>query len=419
MKEKRQNIRTALTIITFTVLLAYFVNHTYVIKNFFKGTISLIIPFLIGCAIAFILNIPMSGIEKKLFTNEKSKLYRFKRAISLVITYVITVAFIAAIILVIAPELGRTVSKLQEQFPTFVNNVKEWATKYTKKYPELDKEIRNFNPDIKKISGMLFDNGGTIISTTISLFSSIIGTLVNILVGFVFSVYILSQKERLGRQAKMIIYALFKESTADEMLVFGKIAHTTFAKFMTCQFREGFILGTMFAVTMTIIKLPYALTIGIVIGFTALIPIFGAFLGLFIGIFLILVDMPSKVVMFIITFFVLQNIENYLIYPKLVGGDIGLPPIWVLLAVLVGGDLMGVIGMFVFIPFISVIYAYVKSIINRRLTAKSIDVNDKQAPDEVVPLMESRRRSFSRKSRRAAEGLSNVPVVSTEETDEE
>lgn len=410
MKEKKQNIRTILTIIVFTLLMAYFINHASVLTGCFKRIISLILPFLIGCAIAFVLNIPMSSIERGLFKDENSKLYKYKRAISLIITCIIVVCFFAIIILVVAPEIGRTISKIQEKFPVFVENVKEWAGRYTEKYPEINKEIQNINPDFEKLSSLFIDNGGTIVSTAVNVFSSIIGTIVNIFVDFVFAVYILSQKERLGRQTKMVIYALFKESTADEMLVFGKIAHTTFSKFMTCQFREGFILGSMFIVVMPIIKLPYALTIGIVIAITALIPVFGAFIGLFIGILLILVDTPSKVIWFIITFFVLQNIENYLIYPRLVGGGIGLPPIWVLLAVLVGGDLMGVVGMFVFIPFVSVIYAYVKSIIIRRLKHKAIEVDEKNAPDDVVPLMEKRRRSLRHRKRRNEE-LSDIPVV--------
>lgn len=400
MKEKKQNIRLVLTIITFTLLLAYFINHAYVITGFVKKVIALILPFLIGCAIAFIINIPMSGIEKGLFKSEDGKFYKYKRMISLAITLVLVFAFIVLVLFVVAPEIGDTITKLQDKFPGFVNDGKAWFNKYLDKYPELNKEIQNFNPDISKLTGIFIDNGETILTTTVGVFSSIINALINMLIGIVFAIYILSQKEKLGKQAKMIIYALFKESTADEMLVFGKIAHTTFAKFMTCQFREGFILGAMFMVTMYLIRLPYALTIGVVIAITALIPVFGAFIGLFIGAFLILVDTPSKVIVFVIMFFVLQNIENYLIYPKLVGGDIGLPPIWVLLAVLVGGDLMGVVGMFVFIPLVSVMYAYAKSIIYRKLKHSTIDVDTKVVPDDVVPLMESRRRTLKKKRER-------------------
>lgn len=404
MREKKQYVRMILAIITFTVLLVYFVNHTKVITGFFGGLMSLVFPFLIGCGIAFVLNIPLRGIESSLFKDETKKIYKAKRAISMVITYALAISVVALVITVVAPEVGNTVTKIKEKFPDFIERCKDWANKYVEKYPKLNEEIQNFDPDLNKIGNVFIDNSQTIISTTVGIFSSIVKTLINILVGIVFSVYILAHKEKLGRQTKMLCYAVFKERTADEMMIFGKIAHTTFAKFFTCQFREGFILGSMFVIAMLIIKLPYALTIGIIIAFTALIPVFGAFLGLFLGSLLILVDSPSKVIVFVILFFVLQNTENYLIYPKLVGGDIGLPPIWVLLAVIVGGDLMGIIGMFVFIPLVSVIYAYVRSLVYRKLDKRQIDVDSKIPPDDVVPLMEGRRRLFSRKKKETVTG---------------
>jgi len=157
--------------------------------------------------------------------------------------------------------------------------------------------------------------------------------------------------------------------------------------------------------------MPYPLTTGVLIAFTALIPIFGAFIGLFICGFLILVDTPSKLIWFIVLFFVIQFIENYFIYPKLVGGDIGLSAIWVLLAVLVGGDLMGVAGMLIFIPLVSVLYAYMRSIIYRKLKHKKINVDEKQVPDNVVPLMEGRRRLFRTKVKFADENAENTEVT--------
>ena len=155
----------------------------------------------------------------------------------------------------------------------------------------------------------------------------------------------------------------------------------------------------MFAVSMAIFGMPYPLTVGVLMAFTALIPVFGAFIGCFIGGFLILVDNPSMLIWFIVLFFVIQFIENNFIYPKLVGGDVGLSAIWVLLAVLVGGDLMGVVGMFIFIPLVSVLYAYFRSIVFRKLKKREIDVDKKEVPDDVMPLMSNKRRMFQMKGR--------------------
>lgn len=407
MKEKKQAIRTVLAIITFTVLLIYLLNHTGVIVGMFRKLISVLFPFLLGCAIAFIINIPMKGIEDSLFKDKNKALYKNKRAISMILAYVVSILVVALVIFVVVPEFATTLTKLKDKLPGLIEDGKKLVLKYTEKYPSVTKKVQEIEINWNELGGIFKQGGSTLLVTTVSVFSSIISGITNTLVGLVFSAYILSQKEHLAKQMKMVCYALFKEPTADEMMVFAKIANTTFAKFFACQFREGIILGSMFFVAMSIIRMPFALTIGVLIAFTALIPVFGAFIGLFIGILLLLMEAPKMVVGFIILFFVLQFIENYFIYPKLVGGDIGLSAIWVLLAVIVGGDLMGVVGMFVFIPLVSVLYAYFRSIIYRKLKKKSINVDNKETPEDVMPLMENRRRMFRPKNKAEKDSKNN------------
>ena len=360
MKDKKHLVQLILAIITFTVLLIFVVNHLHIISGFFCMVFSVLLPFLIGCGIAFVLNIPMRGIEQGIFKNEKNRLYRFRRPISMVLTYIAALLFIALVLFVVVPEVADTVGKVKELLPGFVNRAKELALAYTKNVPAISEKIAGIEPDFDQIFSFFNDNGG---------------------------------------QTKLVIYALFKEKTADELMVFGKIASTTFSKFFTGQFREGIILGIMFMIAMAIAGIQYPLTIGVLIAFTALIPVFGAFIGLFIGCFLLLVVDPKQVLWFVLLFFILQFIENYFIYPKLVGGDINLPAIWVLLAVIAGGDLMGVVGMFIFIPLVSVLYAYFRSIVYRRIKKREINVDDKQVPDDVVPLESAGRRLFAMKSK--------------------
>lgn len=423
MSEKKRNIQTVLSIITFTVILIYLINHISVIWGIIGKGISMVMPFLIGCGMAFVINIPMNGIEKSLFRNEDGKLYKYRRAISMVLAYLFAILVVALVMFVVVPEVGKTIGSLGSKLEVFIKNVQEWIQKVLSKHPDIAKQIVNELNNIEiqwdRIGSMVKDNGSSIMETTYTVFSSIIGAVVNIFIGLVFSIYILSQKEKLGKQTKMLCYSIFKENTADELMVFGKIANTTFAKFFTSQFREGIILGTMFAIVMAIIGMPYPLTIGVLIAFTALIPIFGAFIGLFIGSFLILIEEPKYVIWFIALFFILQFIENYFIYPKLVGGDVGLSAIWVLLAVLVGGDLMGVVGMFIFIPLVSVLYAYARSIIYRKLKKKEIDVDKKLVPDEAMPLMEGRRRLFARKAREKAKEDAAKAQETEEQTSKE
>ena len=403
MKERKQAIKTVLAIIVFTILCIYLVYHAYVISNIFSRIISLLFPFILGCAIAFVINIPMRGIENLLFKDPSKKIYKAKRPISMLLAYVFIVLIIVLVLFEIIPEMADTFTVLKEKVPEFVDKTKKWLLKYVEKFPEIKQQITDFEIDLDAIGNMFKNNGSTILSTTVSIFSSIISVVMNVVIGFVFSLYILSNKELLGRQVKMVVYALCKENVADELLVFSKIANTTFSKFFACQFREAIIIGCMFLLTMSVIGMPSAVTIGVLIGFTALIPVFGAFIGLFISCFMLFVIAPKYVIWFVILFFVLQFIENNFIYPKLVGGDVGLSPIWVLLAVIVGGDLMGVVGMFIFIPLISVFYAYFRSIIYRRLRKKKVNVEEKEAPADVVPLMESRRRLFQRRAKELRE----------------
>ena len=195
-------------------------------------------------------------------------------------------------------------------------------------------------------------------------------------IAFVFACYILLQKERLNIQIRKIMYAYMKKDLVKKVLDVCSLTYKTFSSFLTGQCVEAVILGTMFVIAMSVFRLPYALLVGVLIAFTALIPIFGAFIGCFVGAFLILMVAPMKALMFVIMFLVLQQIEGNLIYPKVVGSSVGLPSIWVLAAVSIGGSLMGVVGMLVFIPVVSVLYTLLRNNVYGRLANKGFSVDN-------------------------------------------
>ena len=208
------------------------------------------------------------------------------------------------------------------------------------------------------------------LNTTFSAAVSIVSGVSSFLIGFIFAIYILLQKETLGRQIKKVLEAFLPEPAVGRILDITALTERTFSHFLTGQCAEAVILGTMFFVVLTVIRLPYALLIGVLIAFTALIPIFGAFVGLAVGVFLMLMVNPMDALIFTITFFVLQQIEGNLIYPYVVGNSVGLPSIWVLVAVTVGGSMMGIVGMLIFIPLCSVLYALLRDGVNMRLGKK-------------------------------------------------
>ena len=224
------------------------------------------------------------------------------------------------------------------------------------------------------------------LNTTFLAAKTVVNGLSAFLIGFIFALYILLQKETLNRQIKKLLRAFLPDSAVERVLGVARLTERTFSSFLTGQCVEAVILGTMFFITLTVLRLPYALLIGVLIAFTALIPIFGAFIGMGVGVFLMLMEAPADALIFIITFFVLQQIEGNLIYPHVVGGSVGLPSIWVLAAVSVGGSMMGVVGMLIFIPLCSVFYALLREGVNSRLQRKrerAEKTEDKSENDET------------------------------------
>ena len=218
---------------------------------------------------------------------------------------------------------------------------------------------------VKNWGGGLLSSGGGLIGGVVSGVSTFV-------IGFIFSIYILLQKEKLGRQAKQVLYALLPMEKADRALEIAKLTEKTFSSFLSGQCLEAVILGCLFVIAMTLFKMPYALLVGVLIGLTALIPIVGAFIGCIVGALLIALTDPIQALVFVALFLVLQQIEGNLIYPHVVGSSVGLPSIWVLAAVSIGGSLMGIGGMLLFIPLCSVVYALFREYVKGRLKEKKV-----------------------------------------------
>ena len=382
MNFNKENIRHIKELIVFTlVLLIALWNYDLVLGAFgFVGNI--VFPFLVGGAIAFVLNVPMSFLERNLFGNEKvqskKQLKRISRPFSLVLTIVGVLGIIAVVMFVVIPQLGQTLSVSDGIFGVSIPQAMLWLEDLFENNQEILALISEMDMSWDKmINSVLefFKSGvGNVFDSTISVATSIVGSVTTFVIAFVFACYILLQKEKLHVQMKKILFAYLPERRVENILGVCSLTYKTFSNFLTGQCVEALILGTMFFVVMGIIRLPYALLVGVLIAFTALIPIFGAFIGCAVGAFLILMVDPWKAVIFVILFLVLQQIEGNLIYPKVVGNSVGLPSIWVLAAVSIGGSLMGVVGMLVFIPLVSVIYTLLRGDVYKRLGEKGIAV---------------------------------------------
>ena len=271
-------------------------------------------------------------------------------------------------------EAGRT---LVANVPVYVTQIEKWwggviafAAGHGITLPELSMNVDNAT---KVITDFLTNNGDNVVNTTIDITTSILGALVNFLLALVFSVYLLAQKETLMAQAKRLLLAAIPKKSAGRTMHILSLTNNAFSSFVTGQVTEAFILGTLCCLGMLILRLPYALPVSVIISFTSLIPIFGAWIGAATGAFLIVFVSPIKALTFLIFLLILQQVEGNLIYPRVVGKSVGLPGLWVLAAVTIGGGAFGVVGMLLGVPVCSVVYALVQDFIRSRSAEESRD----------------------------------------------
>ena len=366
-------------LIIFTVLLVVALWKFEVVIDVLKTIWGIIFPFVLGGAIAFVINVPMSFLEKKIFgkIKEGNKAgEKLARPISLLLTIILAVGVIILVMFGVIPQLTRTIASLMMSIANFIPQMQDWIREFSHNNQDIMKLVNQvqFNPDqaIKWGISILGNGAGNMMNTTMSAVGSIVSGFATFFIAFSFACYILFQKEKLHVQIRKVFFAFISKQKAEAFLKICSLTYQTFANFLTGQCVEAVILGSMFVVTLSILKMPYALLIGTLIAFTALIPIFGAFIGCAVGCFLIFMISPKQAILFIIVFLILQQIEGNLIYPHVVGGSVGLPSIWVLAAVTIGGNLMGIVGMLVFIPIVSVIYTIFREFVYMRLKKQHI-----------------------------------------------
>ena len=373
------SIKKIRELIVFTALLVVALWKFDVVLDVLKTIGQIIFPFILGGAIVFVINVPMSFLEKKIFENVKKEnktARKLARPVSLLLTIVLVVGVIALVMIGVIPQLTKTMGSLMINITDFIPQIKIWIRDFFHDNREIMNLVDQvqFNPDqaIRWGISLLGNGAGNMMNTTVSAVGSVVSGLATFFIAFSFACYVLFQKEKLHVQIRKVLFAFLPKQKADAFLKVCSLTYRTFANFLTGQCLEDVNLGCMFVVTLSILRMPYALLIGVLIAFTALIPIFGAFIGCAVGSFLIFMVSPKQAIIFIIVFLVLQQIEGNLIYPHVVGESVGLPSIWVLAAVTIGGNLMGIVGMLVFIPLLSVVYTIFRKVVYQRLKKRHI-----------------------------------------------
>ena len=376
MNIERKTLKSIFIGVALCIVLYWLLHETERVKAVFHAVSNVTFPFVFGACLAFILNVPMRAFEGLLKGVKKPGL---RRVLSVLITFVAVLLVLALVFLLLIPQVGDTIESLVPKLIDFFNKVQTFVIDSVNNNPDLveliGSELNNFDWAglVKEAIKMVSDSISTIVTGAFVAISTASSVIMDVVIAIVFAIYCLFQKETLARQGRKLLYAFLPEKAADYIVRVMRLANTTFSNFFSGQCLEVCILGVMFAISMAIFQMPYIPLVSVLVAVTAFIPVVGAWIGCVLGAFFILVANPLQAVWFVVMFIVLQQIENNLIYPRVVGTSIGLSGMWVLIAVGLGGSLMGVAGMFLMIPVVSVLYTLLSEHTNRRLDNSEVD----------------------------------------------
>lgn len=377
-KKPFNDIKRYLIIATYTVVLYLLLTNLNTVKNFILELSGLLNPVLLGIAIAYVLNILMKLYEERIFAPLNRRNYpmwnRFRRPVSLLLTYITTFVVFILLAWFILPQLFESLSMLMNSIPSSMESVKVWIEGLIKQAPleseALERIAFNWNEIMQKVGEWMVN----IIPYVLTFTKNFTSSFINVIMGLMLSAYLLLSKENIIRSCRKLMYAFLPKEKADKTVEVSTITNKAFSGFIAGQLTEALILGCLCFIGMTLFSFPYALLISVIVGVTSVIPIFGAYIGTIPSAFIILMIDPPKAFWFIIFILVLQQIEGNLIYPKVVGNSIGLSGVWVLMALLIGGSLFGLMGMLLGIPAFAVLYTLLRTITNKRLKQRKIHI---------------------------------------------
>lgn len=364
----------------FIILFYWGLNNTDKISSLLGGFMTVIEPFILGFCIAFVINVLLRPIEKlwdKITAKKNSKiLQKLKRPISLLLSTILIIGIVFALLFMVIPEFKTTFGTIAKSVPMYTSKIEGWIATAIAFAESHGLTLPEFSFNVEKIMDVLGNaiNNSGIVDKTLDITGSIVSGVVNFVIAIAFSFYLLAQKEKLAAASKKTLFAFFHKRKVEKFLDFLELTDRTFTNFVSGQLMEAVIIGVLCFIGMLIFRMPYAAVISVLVGTTALIPVFGAFIGTAIGAFLILFVSPIKAIWFVVFIVVLQQLEGNLIYPKVVGKSVGLPGILVLTAVTVGGNLMGVIGILISVPACAVLYTLLRQTVGNRLKAKKINI---------------------------------------------
>ena len=368
------------------LFIAYLFLNSKIIFNGFGILLGILAPFMLGGVIAFIMKIPLNFLERKVFDKVKSeKFQKHKRTISIAISFIFIILVFFLITAIILPQLIKSFDGLRKSLPSFLQMAidKTREIPYLNNYSDkLQSEYDNlsWNEIFNRVKSFVTssEKSSHILNSAISTASSILGGLVSFMLAIITSIYILADKERLAYQATRTCYSFFNNKVANKVIHIANLLHENFFGFIKGQISVSTIIGIATFVACFVLRIPNAATLGVIVGVTDLIPIIGPFLGGAMCFIMIVIEDSTKALMFLILIVILQQLESNLIYPKVVGDKVGLPSLWTLVAITVGGSLFGVVGMWAFIPLASTLYELMREYTEYKIKEKNLDLRMKK-----------------------------------------
>ena len=374
MLNLKENKKEIMELILFTIVVIFFFINISEIWKLLEYIIAIFMPFIVGAMIAFVLNVLLNVIEKginKLNRKNNKIINRIKRPVSVLLTFIIILAVISLMLGLLIPELKNTTELFTKNFDSYKEQSIVLLDKVGIKRKTINKLNNNIEDMTKELTDYISDNKEEVMKTSLGVASTVAGTITSLVLGIVFAIYILLKKEDLRRQIKKVMRAYLPEKKEKKIIEISELSNKIFGNFITGQCLEAVIIGVLCFIGMLLLNIPYASTISVLVGFTALIPVFGAFIGTIVGAFLILMVSPTKAIIFIIFILILQQLEGNLIYPKVVGKSVGLPGIWVLVAVTIGASVYGILGMLISVPLCSILYSIIRTNVNDKIDQKN------------------------------------------------
>lgn len=390
MELNKKNVKMLIFVIAMGILIFLGLQNMNLIFGFLGWILAICTPMLIGLAFAFIFNVPLKFFEGKVFTRKDgtARLGKATRPISLLISVILVLAIIAAILLLIIPELINSIVMLVQNLPDAFINFQNWIEQVAEDHPQIRDFLMSTSIDWNSIIdgaiGAVQDISINFVSQAVNIFVGTVSFIVNIFLGLIFSIYFLLQKEQLSNQFKKLSYAFLPEDKADMLVSIFRLTGETFSRSVAGSMIECTILGTITMLAMTIFGFPYAMMIGVIIAVMALIPMFGVTIGIVVGALLILTVNPTQAIWFVVMMIIIQQIEGNLIYPRVANSMVGLPALWVMTSIIVGGQMFGFVGMLVIVPITSVLYTILRRVVHVRLRKRKISKNKLKSTKMLV-----------------------------------